>query len=270
MKRYLKVTFILMAFLLSLLGAAFAFLPLPGQIPVLMYHFIDSHEAAKKSSNVVSRESFREQMNFLHRYGYRVISMDEYYKIKTGKRKPRGREIVITFDDNDKSFVQDAYPVLSRYEFPVTLFAITENLKTQHHGSMDIPTLRNLLKRHWIFLGGHSRTHPILTEKSAAEIYRELAVSKRELESWFERPVLDLAYPSGELDKRVIGIARETGYRQAFTTSHKKLKGMTEGIFSQNRVKITRTSDIPFVFWLHVSGIYPSFKEWRYRSRHNL
>lgn len=270
MKRYKKIILLVVFVFLLLLGTAFAILPLPGKIPVLMYHFVGTSEEAKASSNVVSRESFEQQMNFLHRYGYRVISLEDYYKIKTGQKKSTGREIAIAFDDNDKSFVQNAYPILSRYEFPVTLFAITQNLRTLHHGSMDIPTMRRLLKRPWISLGAHTRTHPVLTEKSKVEILRELRISKKELEQWFQRPVLDLAYPSGALDERVIQLAALTGYRQAFTTSPKKLKGIREGIFSQNRVKITHTSDIPFVFWLHVSGIYGSYKEWRYKFKHNL
>lgn len=251
-----------LAFLL-ILGVLFYTLPLPGQIPVLMYHFIGSREQAAEHKNYVSRKSFAAQMKFLARHGYRVISLEEYYQIKSGQQKPRGKEIVITFDDGNYSFAEDAVPALEKYKFPVTVFLVSKNLKEGLHGSMSIDTVKGLLSREWISIGSHSRTHPDLAKLTEDEIREELYGARQELEKIFERPVPDLAYPSGSIDERVIKIAQEAGCRQAFTTSQKKLKGLAEGPFASTRSKIDRSSDWPFVFWLHVSGIYSSVKNLR-------
>ena len=77
------------------------------------------------------------------------------------------------------------------------------------------------------------------------------------------RPPKFLAYPSGDIDERVISIAQEVGYRQAFTTSYKKLGNLPEGDYSISRVKITRTSDLLLAYWVKVSGIYQIFKRER-------
>ena len=59
-------------------------LPLPGDIPVLMYHFVGTELDAKMEKNYVSEKGFERQMAFLHRFGYRMISMQDYEAIRKG------------------------------------------------------------------------------------------------------------------------------------------------------------------------------------------
>ncbi len=260
MKRFLKITGIFLGLLALAATAAFAIFPLPGQVPVLMYHFLGSREDAIASKNYVQPESFRKQMEFLKRFGYHVISMDELYEIKMGRRKPRGREIVMTFDDGNVTFATQAFPILQNYEYPVMLFVITEPLKHETEGSMSVPTVQELLKNPWISIGSHTRTHPILSELNETQIRDEIANAKIELEQIFGRPVLYLAYPRGNFNSLIGKIAEEAGYRLAFTTSPKKLKSSEIGPFAMLRVKISRTSDNPVLFWFKISGIYEALK----------
>lgn len=241
-------------------GIAFLMLPLPGSIPVLMYHFIDTPERAAVEKNVVSRASFEKQMRFLSSFGYRVITLDEYDEIRRGLRKPKGKEIVITFDDANYTFADQAFPILAQYGFPVTVFAVSDNVKNHLHGSMTEETLSELLKSGHVFLGSHSKSHPLLPRLSEEEIRQELQGSKQELEDMLGVKIQDLAYPSGDIDPRVLDIAKASGYRMAFTTSYKKLNGLPESEYAITRVKITRTSDLLLAYWLKLSGIYQIFK----------
>ena len=241
-------------------AAAFVSFPLPGHIPVLMYHFIGTGEDALREKNFVSRDSFAQQMAFLHLFGYRVISMDDYDAIKTGKRKPRGRELLITFDDGNYTFEKEAFPILARYRFPVTLFVVSESVKRQLHGSMPADTLKRLLATGWIAASSHSKTHPFLSSMTEEQMKKELEESKKDLEEMLGVPIRYFAYPSGDLDERVIGFVQKAGYRLAFTTSHKQLKKIREGPYALTRIKITRSSDNPLIFWFMVSGIYHGAK----------
>ncbi len=260
MKRFLKITGV-SAGLLALAGtAAFAVFPLPGHVPVLMYHFIGSREDALASKNYVESGSFRKQMEFLKRFGYRVISMDELYEIKTGRRKPRGREMAMTFDDGNVTFATRAFPILKNYKYPVMLFLITEPLKHETGGSMSLSAVKELLKDPWVSIGSHTRTHPILSELNEDQMRDEIINAKIELEQIFGRPVFYLAYPSGDFNPLIGKITGEAGYRLAFTTSPKKLKTSEIGPFAMLRVKISRSSDNPVVFWFKISGIYETFK----------
>lgn len=267
MKRPVKILVIALAIIFFLFGAAFVMLPLPGTIPVLMYHFIDTPERAAEEKNVVSRGSFAFQMKFLQFFGYRVLSLDEYYEIKSGKRQPRRREIVITFDDGNYTFETNAYPILRGYEFPVALFVVSESVKRGFHGSMNAQTLKTMLQTGWITVAGHSKTHPSLPSMADEQIEEELLGSKEDLEEMLGTPIRYVSYPNGDLDERVMARAEKAGYRLGFTTSYKKLKGLEEGPYSITRVKISRTSDNPLVFWSKLSGIYQIFKRERQKLK---
>ncbi len=248
-------------------GAAFFYFPAPGQIPVLMYHFIGDKDTAALEKNHVSSESFRRQMEFLKRFGYRVISIEDYYAIKTGARKPKGREVLITFDDGNYTFASEAMPVLIEYHFPATLFLVSDYVKTGEYGSMKEDQVREILKHDFFSVGSHTKTHPFLSKIPEAQLKDELEGSKKDLEAMFGRPIRFIAYPSGDFTPEVSEAAARAGYEFAFTTSPKKLKGQDPGPYGITRVKISRTSDSPVAFWFKLSGLYESFKAIRAAKR---
>lgn len=242
---------------------AFAVLPLPGMLPILMYHFIGTEEDAAREKNFVTLESFKRQIEFLHRFGYRVISLDDYYEILTGRRKPRGREILLTFDDGNDSFLRDAFPVLARYEYPVALFLVSESMKKGINTAMPIKDIKQLMAYPWITVAAHTRTHPTLTALSETRMEDEIAGSKKDLEAMLGIPIHYFAYPYGEFDERVIEVTKKAGYRLAFTTSYKKFKTVQDGPYAVTRNKISRTSDNLLVFWFKLSGLYRIYKKQR-------
>jgi carbamoyl-phosphate synthase large subunit len=61
-------------------------------------------------------------------------------------------------------------------------------------------------------IGSHSRTHPLLSALTDAEIEDELGGSRKEIVARLGR-CDSVSYPWGELDDRVIGIAARVGYR---------------------------------------------------------
>jgi len=267
MKRSGKIIASLFLAVLVVFAAAFAYFPPPGTIPVLMYHFVGEKKDAEAMKNFVSTESFRRQMAFLKFFGYRVISLDDLYAIKTSQKKPLGRELAITFDDGNYTFRENALPVLEKHRFPVTVFCVSESARQGLFGSMSAETLRELSQKDFVMVGSHSMTHPLLARMGEDEIARELTGSKEALEVITGRTVYYFAYPSSDLDERVVRQAKQAGYRMAFATSEKKIRGLEKGFYTMPRVKITRTADIPFVYWAEVSGIYSFFKEWREQAK---
>ena len=260
MKKRHKILWALVIFFTLFVAGSFFMLPLPGQPAVLLYHFIDTPERSWTEKNVVSEESFERQMAFLKRFGYRVITMEQFYETKTGKRKPGWREVVITFDDGNYTFETKAMPVLKKYGFPATLFLVSDNVKQSSHGSMSEETIEKLLETGLITIGGHSKTHPLLSRTSPEQLKEELEVSKADLEAMFGKPVRFFAYPSGDLNAQVIDAVERAGYDAAFTTVHRKLKGLPEGIHSLVRTKITRSTDLMPVYWGKLSGLYNLLK----------
>jgi peptidoglycan/xylan/chitin deacetylase (PgdA/CDA1 family) len=74
-----------------------------------------------------------------------------------------------------------------------------------------------------IGIGAHTVTHPILTALEPAAARREMLQSKADLESIVGEPVDLFAYPNGkpgrDYDASHVRMARESGFKAAFTTS---------------------------------------------------
>lgn len=264
MKRHFpKIITGLLIFLLTAL-ILFVTLPLPGTIPVLMYHMVGTEQDASELENFISTKSLDRQMHFLKRFGYHVITLDHYDAIQTGQIKPRGREVLITFDDGDFTFGKYAVPVLEKYQFPVAMFLISDFIKTGDYGSMSIETILSLQKKYpWINFQSHTKTHPHLKEISEEQIKIELEDSKKDLEQLLGKSADYFAYPFGELDERSLKAVENAGYKMAFTTSYKRLGGIPETRYSRTRLKMQEHSGNPFIFWGYISGIYQNIKKWR-------
>jgi peptidoglycan/xylan/chitin deacetylase (PgdA/CDA1 family) len=94
-------------------------------IPILMYHGIHDLLKNKPSSLAISVKDFEKQMKYLVNKGYISILMRELSSNIISKTKLPEKSFVITFDDAPASTLQYAYPVLNRYGFKATIFAVT-------------------------------------------------------------------------------------------------------------------------------------------------
>ena len=93
-------------------------------VPVLMYHHVGPHPGTV----TVSPETFEAQMAHLARAGYQTLSADVFLEFIEGRRQLSGRDVLITFDDGYLDNYVYAYPVLKRYGFKATIFAITSRI----------------------------------------------------------------------------------------------------------------------------------------------
>ena len=59
----------------------------------------------------------------------------------------------------------------------------------------------------------HTRFHPILTKCSDRRAYKEIALSKQELEKQYGLEIYSLAYPNGDYSKREIMFLKKAGYQ---------------------------------------------------------
>lgn len=251
---------------------AFCTLPPPGTIPVLMYHFVgDPKSIPSSEGNFVSPQALEMQMEFLKKFRYRVISLDTYYNTLRGARESEGREVVITFDDGDFTFAEKAVPILEKYKFPVTMFLVSGLIEKGENGSMNLETIKKLQKDHgWINFQSHTQTHAHLLEISDEQLKNEMEKSRLQLMELLGTPVRDLSYPYGEFDKRVMEAAEKAGYRMAFTTGYKRLKGINEGLFSMTRIKMSRIADSAPGFWYTLSGLHQWIKGASAKLKHSF
>jgi peptidoglycan/xylan/chitin deacetylase (PgdA/CDA1 family) len=193
---------------------------------VLCYHAVSPSWPAALS---VTPEALESQLAELARRGYRGARFSDALSGKL-----RGRVVSITFDDNYRSVLELAKPILDRHGYPGTLFVPTDWpggtqpmrwpgidswLGTSHEHELAALTwqeLRELADGGWE-IGSHTCSHPHLPELDDATLVRELRDSRARIEAEVGVGCTSLAYPYGAHDARVTDATREAGYRWAGT-----------------------------------------------------
>lgn len=190
-------------------------------VPILCYH----RTGAGKGKLVVSATAFDEQMGFLARNGYHVVSLNRLKGFLSGKEGLPAKSIVITFDDGYRSTFEIAYPVLKKYGFPATLFLYSDFV-----GATDALTwaqMKEMADSGLIEVQPHSKTHANLSAKlprESSQQYRErlrqeIEVPARTIESRLGIQASTFALPYGDTNDTVVGVLKQNGIDLALTVT---------------------------------------------------
>jgi peptidoglycan/xylan/chitin deacetylase (PgdA/CDA1 family) len=185
-------------------------------VPILCYHGIGPQVRGRL---VMSASAFEEQMRYLKREGYRVITLKDFLEFAALRRQLPRKTVVLTFDDGWKSFKEYAYPLLKELRFPATLFIYTDFIGARI--ALSWPELRDLAQEGFD-LQAHSKTHEDMRKKpneSAEDYARRMQAELVQPLALFQQRVGQtpriLAYPYGSHDEDLIKRVREAGYLAA-------------------------------------------------------
>lgn len=189
---------------------------------VLCYHAVSPTWPAELS---VTPEALAAQAAELARRGYVGARFTDAV---TGVAE-HDRTVVFTFDDNYRSVLELAKPILDRHGFPGTLYVpsdwpgqqrpmrwdgIDRWLGGEHERemlSLDWSELRELAETGWE-IGSHTCSHPRLPQLDDEALERELSRSKQTIEREIDRSCSSIAYPYGAVDPRVERATARAGY----------------------------------------------------------
>jgi len=227
-----SVLWILTIFISLLVGLSYMSTSLLSGIPVLNYHQINNkaHNALTLSS-----QEFDAQMAYLHESGYNSISPDQLVDyLQYGKTLPPN-PILITFDDGYEDNYRVAYPILQKYNFTATIFLITDFISNSNR-YLTWSQVKEMQENGFSF-GSHTLSHLFLTNASDNDILFQLTKSREAMEWRLNQKIEYLAYPGGAYDQQVIKLARQVGYRAAFTIDLGRNTAKC-GLFTLNRIPI--------------------------------
>jgi len=196
----------------SVPAPARVFVP-PEKIPVLVYHHIRVTKPYPKSTwsykMSVSPDVFRKQMEWIRDKGYTTVTLDEFVAIRSGQMESPVKPIVLTFDDNQRTQYEIAYPILREMNMKGVFYLITNRLKNTAFIVED--EVRQMAEA-GMDIQSHSVSHPILTNLSTARLTVELSESRKALEALLGRPVRHIAYPLTAHNQRIRDAAKSAGY----------------------------------------------------------
>lgn len=189
----------------------------------LCYHAVSDRWSAALS---ISAAALERQLRHLLRRGYRFHSFSE---LVLGRSRLSEKDVAVTFDDAFLSVFEQAFPILTELAVPATLFV-----------PVGFPEPRRALAwegtRHWLDseyaeelrpmswahigrlaeagweIGSHTVSHPHLTRLDPSALREELARSRSQIEQRLGQACLSIAYPYGDVDRRVLEVAAAVGY----------------------------------------------------------
>ena len=193
-------------------------------VPILMYHQVTPSPAPQFRKYAVTTEAFDRQLEWLAAQGFVSVSMEAFYRHRSGSDSLPPRPVILTFDDGYQDCLDHAAPILKSRGFTAT-FYVLGRLAGQttrwlvEERNLEIPLL------HWDGVrellaaghecGSHGMSHPHLTQIDTAACRDELRSSRHVLEDELGREIRHLAYPFGDYDERVRAIAADSGYHTA-------------------------------------------------------
>lgn len=192
------------------------------RVPILLYH---RFAPTVNDGMTITTSLFASHLKYLHDNGYTVIPLRrliDYYQKKAAA--PPAKSVVIVADDAHKSVFTDMLPLVTKYRYPVTIFAYPSAISNASY-AMTWDQLRTLRKTGLFDIQSHTYWHPNFKKErkklssSALDslVMTQLRKSKARLETELGVPVDMLAWPFGIYDDYLIGKAREAGYICSFT-----------------------------------------------------
>ncbi|GGS79560.1 polysaccharide deacetylase [Planobispora rosea] len=186
---------------------------------VLMYHSVEEYESDPLLITVSPRR-FAAQMSWLRRSGLRGVSMRD---LLAAEASGRARGMVgLTFDDGYADFATEAVPILVRYGFTATVFAVAGHLGGHNVWDPDGPrkplmTAQQLreVDAAGMEVASHTVNHTFLEMADDAGLELELKESRMVLEDVLDRDVTGFAYPYGLAGAREVDAVRAAGYSYA-------------------------------------------------------
>lgn len=198
---------------------------------ILMYHMVREHIAGAKFNKLrVTPAEFEKQVAWMKAEGFHFVTMQE---LQENWAKHPEKTIAITFDDGYLDNLENAYPILEKYQAKATIYVVVDRhdrdwstYKKAHHNSGELarePKLNDeqvsyLAQTNIVEIGSHTLTHANLDKLSDDECLYELIESKKQLEVLTQKPVTSFAYPFGIYSERDVEIAKQAGYHNAVTT----------------------------------------------------
>lgn len=191
------------------------------KVPVLTYHSVVTTIEDDPNTTVnISVDKFESQIKWLKKHGYKSLTMDEFYEWKNGNKKIPRKSILITFDDGWKDYLNNALPILEKYDMASNVFVIfkySENSTLRNDdiylNSSDIEEITNNHPQSAIL--SHSYD---LHEKETADSgdYDLYDTDMKKVSSLYPN-IKYYAYPFGHRNESYIKALKDNEYRLAFT-----------------------------------------------------
>src|SRR2546423_1230633 len=227
------------------------------QVVIVGYHrFVNN---VRRPDTEITPAAFEQQMQELKNKNIAVIPMQDFMAWRRGEKAIPSKSAILTVDDGWKSQYEVAWPILKKFNYPVTLFIYTEGIKPGHFSGGESMSWEQLaeMRDAGLDIQGHTATHSdlrkpydkIAKKKLSPEEYeqwldKEINGSKQMIEQKLGVKVNCFAVPYGFHNDHIRDVAMKAGYEALFTvygqpiTYHTPLSSVGRYLMEANKPKV--------------------------------
>ena len=232
-------------------------------IPILVYHQIERAppKGQKFRSLCVAPKAFARQMAMLDFLGYRALSMTALVPYLLGEKS--GKVVGLTFDDGYLNNLTYALPVLQKFGFSSTCYAVSSlagktNSWDAGLGMKQTQLMNPTEMAQWVAggqeIGSHTQTHVDLTAVDDGVATSEVVQGAQDLQLMLQRPVKHFCYPFGRYESRHVDMVAAAGHATATTTVRGRCHAGSP-LLELARVPVLKSTTLP-VLWLKLASRY--------------
>jgi peptidoglycan/xylan/chitin deacetylase (PgdA/CDA1 family) len=174
---------------------------------VLVYHRFSDGEPKSTST---SPQIFKEHLAYLKENEYTVLPLKTVINKLQSKEKLPLNCVSLTADDGFLSIYKEAFPLLTEYQFPMSVFVSTHAIDRNYESMMTWSQLRDMAPLVDVY--NHTVNHPHLVNLLPENLENEIHFAQDRISK--ELGVKDkyLAYPYGEYDDETYSFLESNGY----------------------------------------------------------
>jgi peptidoglycan/xylan/chitin deacetylase (PgdA/CDA1 family)/glycosyltransferase involved in cell wall biosynthesis len=237
------------------------------EMPVIMYHRFIDHESEKGVHGTwMPIAMFEKHLRLMKWLGYETLTFRDLadkgfiHRLQYGKKY-----LMITADDGYQDNLTRMLPLLEKYGYKAVVYVVTgegyNRWDVEHPTNPDTKVslmsgdqVKALAASGHVEIGGHTLTHPRLSQLTPEQQIHEIQENKRQLEALLGHPLLSFAYPYGDMNDSAKEQAIAAGYRFAVATNSGP-KTMHQDPFQIRRIAIFPRTDV-FGLWRKIRGNY--------------
>lgn len=208
---------------------------------VLMYHHF-SNSTPKSTS--ISPKLFEQHLQYFQDNDFKVLKLETMLE-HLDKGLPN-KCVVLTADDAYKSIAENAYPLLKKYQMPLSVFVSTDAVDKKYKAMMTWQQMRDIQGEIMQFYN-HTKTHKHLLELDKTQVKTQITYVQNRLKQELGVKAKILAYPYGEASLQIL----------------KQVEGLGYVVFGQQSGVVSSSSDLQYLPRFPMAAHYakmPSFK----------
>jgi peptidoglycan/xylan/chitin deacetylase (PgdA/CDA1 family) len=199
------------ASLVSLAQAVFA-----DSAAIVLYHHVATDTPASTS---LTPDQFRSHLEFIRDNGFEVLALDDLVHALEANTSLPEKTLAITFDDGYLSIFTEAFPVLTEFGFPFTVFISTGPIDQGLQNYMSWDQIR-ALSDGGVIIANHMVEHPYMLDKSTdqddatwlANQRQELLQAQNRIKTETGQDHKLFAYPYGEYNDEIKFMIEAQGF----------------------------------------------------------